>query len=79
MTYAQRWMIAVALKQPEPGPLETGAADDATPQPPVFQVTSGDVPNDVKWTWGGIGGAAGLAVGALLGVALGPRRSRGRG
>lgn len=78
MTYAQRWMIAVALKQPEPGVMETGAADDATPQPPVFQVTSGEVPDDVKWKWGGLGAAAGVAVGGLLGAVLSPKRSRGR-
>jgi hypothetical protein len=40
MTYAQNWLLAVAMKQPYPSPLEAGATTDSIPTIP----TDGDIP-----------------------------------
>lgn len=43
MTYAQNWLLAVAMKQPYPNPFEAGATTDSIPTIPTIP-TNGDVP-----------------------------------
>jgi hypothetical protein len=74
MNYAQRWTMAVALKQAYPRP-ETGAEDPAAavPPPPVFVPVKEEIPgNEVIIR--GLYAAAGLAVG--VGAVLLLRKSR---
>jgi hypothetical protein len=61
MKYAERWRLALALKQPYPVPGETGAEGDATAAPPVFQVAGG---------WGTTEKTVAIGAGVLGGALL---------
>lgn len=66
-TYAHRWQLAVALKQPYPRP-ETGAEDSTTSvtaAPPVFI----PVESKPETNWGALAvvGTLGLAIGVFVG------------
>lgn len=69
MNYQQRWLVAVALKQPYPQP-ETGAAESSTitVAPPTFVVAEPSEDEQKatqrKWLW------TGLAIGAVGAVLI---------
>ena len=68
MTYQQRWLLAVALKQAYPRP-ETGAeASTITVAPPTFVVAEPSADEEKatqrKWLW------TGLAIGAFGAVVI---------
>jgi len=80
MNYAQRWVMAVALKQGYPS-LDTGAVDSTTitALPPTFEVAqSSDAEKTERWKMAGYGAAGGLVVGGLIGVLMSPKRARAR-
>jgi hypothetical protein len=75
MNYAQRWRLAVALKQGYPLTTETGA-EEPTPAPPTFIPVTTKTWGMEPWQLGALGAAGGLVVGGLIGVLVKPRRAR---
>lgn len=76
-TYAQSWLMSVALRQGYPPVRETGAAD---PEPPP-QPTAAELYPAIKaeqWKMAAYGAAGGLVVGGLIGVLIQPHRARAR-